>query len=189
MRISIAIALFAAALASCAGAEERGVLTYHNDAARSGHYVVPGLTWEKARALRPATGFAARVAGRLYAQPLAWRAPGSNTMLLTASGDNVVQAFDGQSGNELWRRAVGTPVPLKSLPCGNISSLGITGTPVIDPASEAIYLNAMVQEANGPHHRIFGLSLKDGAVLPGFPLDVAEALRAGGRSFVPRDQN
>src|SRR5262249_44423359 len=184
MRIRIAAALLAAALASHAGAEERGVLTYHNDAARSGHYAVPGLTWEKARTLRPDTGFAAR----LYAQPLMWRA-GSSEMLLTASEDNVVQAFDGKSGNELWRRAVGTPVPLKSLPCGNISPLGITGTPVIDPASEAIYLNAMVQEANGPRHRVFGLALKDGAVLPGFPVDVADALRASAQSFVPSDQN
>src|SRR5262249_35031973 len=115
--------------------------------------------------------------------------PGAGTIVLTASEDNVVQAFDAHSGNELWRRAAGTPVPRASLPCGNISPLGITGTPVIDPSSEAIYLHAMVQEANAAHHRIFGRSLKDGAVLPGFPLDVAEALRADGRSFVPRDQN
>jgi hypothetical protein len=191
MRITIAVttALLAAALASGAGAEECGVLTHHNDAARSGHFVVPGLTWEKARALRADTRFTAQVAGHLYAQPLAWRATGSNTMLIAASEDDVVQAFDGQTGNELWRRVVGTPVPQSSLPCGNISPLGITGTPVIDPASEAVYLNAMVQESNGPRHRIFGLALKDGAILPGFPIDVADALRAGGKSFDPRVQN
>src|ERR1700731_1136203 len=153
MRISsiVATALLATGFMSGAGAEERGVLTYHNDAARSGHFVVPGLTWEKARALRPDTRFAARVAGHLYAQPLAWRAPGSNTtMLLTASEDDVVQAFDGQTGNELWRRAVGTPVARGSLPCGNISPLGITGAPAIDAASEGIYFDAMVQDSNGP---------------------------------------
>jgi hypothetical protein len=149
---------------------------------------VPGLTWEKARALRLDSGFAPRVDGHLYAQPLMWRAA-TNTLLLTASEDNVVQAFDVQTGNEIWRRAVGTPVPRSSLPCGNISPLGITGTPVIDPASEAIYFNAAVADANGPRHRIFGLALKDGAVLPGFPVDVADALRASGHSFVPRDQN
>src|SRR6202011_4660590 len=118
MRISIAVAtaLLAAGFMSGAGAEERGVLTYHNDAARSGHFVVAGLTWDKARALRPDARFAARVAGHLYAQPLAWRAPGSNTtMLLTASEDDVVQAFDGQTGNELWRRAVGPPAAPSSL--------------------------------------------------------------------------
>ena len=188
MRISIALALFAAVFSSAVGAEEHGVLTYHNDAVRNGNYVVPGLTWEKARALRLDPGFAPRVDGHLYAQPLMWRA-GSNAMLLTASEDNVVQAFDAQTGNEIWRRAVGTPVPRSSLPCGNIAPLGITGTPVIEPESEAIYFNAMVVEANGPRHRIFALALKDGAVMPGFPVDVADALRASGRSFVPRDQN
>src|ERR1700740_381415 len=107
MRISITIAaaLLAAALPSIAVAEEHGVLTYHNDAARSGNYVVPGVTWDKARALRLDTHFAPRVDGHLYAQPLMWRA-GSNAMLLTASENNVVQAFDAQTGNEIWRRAV-----------------------------------------------------------------------------------
>ena len=186
--IAVAVALFAAALPAIAGAEERGVLTYHNDAARSGHYVVPGLTWEKARALRPDTGFAARVDGHLYAQPLVWRAE-SNATVITASENNVVQAFNVQTGNELWRRAVGKPVPRSSLPCGNIDPLGITGTPVIDPASEAVYFNAAVAESNGPRHKIFGLALKDGAVLPGFPVDVADALRAVGKDFIPRNQN
>ena len=182
------VVLVAAALSSSAAAQDQGVLTYHNDAARSGHYVVPGLTWDKARALRLDSLFAPRVDGHLYAQPLLWRVE-SNAMLITASEDNVVQAFDGQTGNELWRRVVGTPVPRSSLPCGNISPLGITGTPVIDPASQGIYLNAAVLESNGPRHKIFGLALKDGAVLPSFPVDVADALRASGRSFTPPDQN
>jgi PQQ enzyme repeat len=190
MRIStaLAVALLALALPSNAVSEEQGVLTYHNDAARSGNYVVPGLTWDKARALRLDNRFAPRVEGHLYAQPLLWRAQ-SNAMLITASEDNVVQAFDAQTGNEIWRRAVGTPVPRSSLPCGNISPLGITGTPVIDPASQAVYFNAAVAESNGPRHKVFGLALKDGAVLPGFPLDVADALRTSGQNFVPRDQN
>src|ERR1043166_9644001 len=191
MRTGFAVAIALIAALSCgAGAQERGVLTHHNDAARSGHFVVPGLTWEKARALRLERAFAPGVAGHLYAQPLTWRASGSSTtMLLTASEDDVVQAFDAASGNELWLRAVGTPMPRSSLPCGNISPLGITGTPVIDAASEAVYLDAMVQESNGPRHRLLGVALKDGAVLPGFPIDVGDALRAAGQNFLPSVQN
>lgn len=192
MRTCIVLAaavLVCAAPSHRAGAQD-GVLTYHGDGARSGRFVVPALTWDKARALRLDRGFSAAVSGHLYAQPLTWRAPGAGSaMVLTASQDDVVQAFDAHSGNELWRRAVGTPVPRAALPCGNIAPLGITGTPVIDPSGEAIYLDAAVAEANGPRHRIFGLSLKDGAMLPGFPLDVADALRASGQSFIPRDQN
>ena len=68
--IAVAVALISAALSPSAFADD-GVLTYHNDAARSGHFVVPALTWEKARTLRLDAGFVARVAGNLYAQPLA----------------------------------------------------------------------------------------------------------------------
>jgi hypothetical protein len=192
MRISLAAAavVLAAAFPVAAGAEERGVLTYHNDPARSGHFVVPGLTWEKARAVHLDRGYEARVAGHLYAQPLYWRAPGSNAALvLTASEDNVVQAFDATSGKELWRRAVGNAVTRSALPCGNISPLGITGTPVIDPSGEAVYFDAAVAEANGPRHRIFALALKNGSIPPGWPVDVADALRTAGEKFDPRVQN
>jgi len=190
--IAVAIALAVAGFSFGAAAQQQGtgVLTHHNDAARSGHFVVPGLTFDKAKGARLDPGFAPKVSGHLYAQPLTWRAPGSDvTMLLTASADNVVQAFDIRSGNELWRRTVGKPATSDDLPCGNISPLGITGTPVIDPASQAIYLNAMVLEANGARHRVFGLALKDGTVLPGFPVDVADALKAAEQTFVPREQN
>jgi hypothetical protein len=188
------LAVVAAAALLCVApdraiAEERGVLTYHGDAARSGNFVVPALTWEKARSVHLDRGFDARVSGHLYAQPLTWRASAASAVLLTASEDDIVQAFDAESGKELWRRAVGTPVPRSALPCGNIAPLGITGTPVIDPSRDAIYFDAAVQEANGPRHRIFALSLKDGAIQPGWPVDVADALRTIGRSFDPRVHN
>jgi hypothetical protein len=60
---------------------------------------------------------------------------------------------------------------------------------VIDPETGAIYLDAMVGGLAGIRHLIFGLSLKDGSVLPGWPVDVAEALKAKGESFISRDQN
>ena len=110
-------------------------------------------------------------------------------MLFTATEDNVVQAFDATTSKELWRRAVGRPVRRSSLPCGNINPLGITGTPVIDPATQAIYFDAAVERPNGPRHEVFGLSLKDGSVLPGWPVDVAETLQRAGRHFDPRIQN
>ena len=171
-------------------AQQQTVLTYHGDTGRSGNFVVPALTFDKARALHLDSSFDARVAGHLYAQPLYWRAPGANTaMLLTASENNVVQAFDAATGKELWRRSVGRPVPRSALPCGNINPLGITGTPVIDPSSQAIYFDAAVEEASGPRHEVFALSLKDGSILPGWPVDVAGALQKAGKHFDPRTQN
>lgn len=173
-----------------AKAQPKDVLTYHGDQNRSGSFVVPGLTADKARSVRLDPTFDARVAGHLYAQPLYWHAPGSNdATLLVASEDDIVQAFDARTGKETWRRTVGRPIPASSLPCGNINPLGITGTPVIDPATQAIYFDAAIAADDGPHQQVFGLSLKDGAILPGWPIDIAEALQKSGRHFDSRTQN
>ena len=187
----VAAAFLVASLCAHAQAQQQSVLTYHGDPARSGNFVVAGLTWRSAGSVQLDNTFDARVDGHLYAQPLLWRDPNNpqSALLLTASESNVVQAFDAQSGKEVWRRSVGRPVPRSSLPCGNISPLGITGTPVIDPQTQAIYFDAAVESQDGPRHEIFGLSLKDGSVLQGFPVDVARALQATGRRFDPRTQN
>jgi hypothetical protein len=110
-------------------------------------------------------------------------------MLLLATEDNVVYAIDAVSGREIWRSILGKPIPRSSLSCGNINPLGITGTPVIDPSAQTIYLSAAVQNETGPHHLVFALSLEDGATLKGWPIDVAEELARQHIYFVSRDQN
>ncbi len=110
-------------------------------------------------------------------------------LLVTATENDVVQAFDAATGKELWRRTVGRPIAGSSLPCGNIRPLGITGTPVIDPATQGVYFDAAVGRADGPRHEVFALSLKDGSIRPGWPIDVADALQKSGRHFDPRVQN
>lgn len=173
-----------------AAAQERSILTYHGDAARSGNLVVPRLTWDKARSIHMDRAFDARFSGHVYAQPLYWQVPGSNkAMLLVATEANVVEALDAETGKQLWRRSLGSPVSRSALLCGNISPLGITGSPVIDEATQAIYLDAAIEGQSGPRHRVFALSLRDGSTLNGWPIDVADALRARGLSFNPRDQN
>jgi hypothetical protein len=86
---------------------------------------------------------------------------------------------------------LGRPVVGSALPCGNISPLGITGTPVIDHAQAAVYLDAMVdaKDGSGPQHLVFGLVADDGSVLPGFPINVAQALKKYHLAFTPRIQN
>jgi hypothetical protein len=171
-------------------AHGQSVLTYHGDAARTGNFVVPALSWERARNIHLDPSFHPRIAGHLYAQPLYWRPRGAAAgLLLVASEDNVVSAIDSGSGREVWMRSLGRPVPLSRLPCGNIDPVGITGTPVIDEAAQAIYVDAMIEDASGPHHRVFALALKDGSPLPGWPVDIAEALAAIGQRFNARDQN
>jgi hypothetical protein len=168
----------------------QSVLVYHGSPDRSGNFIVPALNWERARSLHLDPSFHPQFPGHLYAQPLYWQSPGSTSgMLIVATENDDVHAIDAKSGSQVWTRSLGRPVALSTQPCGNIDPLGITGTPVIDEATQAVYLAAMVGDASGAHHRVFALSLKDGAPLPGWPLDVAEALAAHGQHFNTRFQN
>ncbi len=179
--------LLAAATAMAAPAD---VLTYHADPARGGHYTADGLTWAAAAHLEPDPGFDGRVPGHIYAQPLFWQArQGRPGLVIVATEDDVVAALDAASGQIVWQSRVGAPVPATALPCTNIDPLGITGTPVIDPTEHAVFVDAVVASASGPRHEVFALRLTDGTVLPGWPIDVGEALTARGVHFVSRDQN
>jgi hypothetical protein len=178
-----AVALAFLLLAAIPAAAE-SVLTYHARPDRSGNYTLPQLTWDQARGLRLDTAFAPHFEGHLYAQPLFWHPPGAAAgLLIVASESNVVSAIDAANGKPVWTRTLGRPAPLSAFDCGNIDPLGITGTPVIDEANGIVYLDAMVADPSGLRHRIFALSLKDGSPLPGWTIDVADALRARGEVF------
>jgi hypothetical protein len=140
--------------------------------------------------MRQDAAFDGRVPGNIYAQPLYWHPAGAAVgQVIVATEDNVVVALDAVTGRAVWQQGLGPATPHSRLPCGNIDPLGITGTPVIDERGAALYLDAMVDRGDGPHHLVFGLSLADGAVLPGWPVDIADSLRAIGVTFDPRVQN
>lgn len=185
---------FGGAQGQAAGNEDsaQDVVEYHQDAQRSGLFVAPSLTWERARRLHADPHFHADVAGPVYAQPLYWRVrDAGKALLVVATEQNSVYALDAETGSVVWKASLGPPMRRWSLPCGNIDPLGITGTPVIDPRSQTLYLDAMVDvsSAGVAKHLVFALSLKDGAVLAGWPLDVEAALNANGRTFRSSVQN
>jgi hypothetical protein len=169
-------------------AQAQSITTYHAAADRSGHYIMPALTWETASGLHVDPKFAGTVVGDIYAQPLFWKDAQNNRRLIVATESNNVYALNATNGKVVWETSLGTPVPLTSLTCGNISPLGITGTPVIDATQAAVYLDAMIQDTTGPQHYIYGLSLADGSILSGLPVNVADALTAAGYSFDPTFQ-
>lgn len=187
------LALLAAVAVIAAGLPVRAdpsVLTYHGDAERSGQFTVPGLTWDRARSLHLDPAFHADLSGHVYAQPLYWQPPDSSASLLIAvTEDDVVYALDAHTGHIAWKRELGTPVARFLLPCGDIDPLGITGTPVIDPASGTLFLDADVAQSSEPHHLVFAIALKDGTILPGWPVDVAAALAGKEPPFMARVQN
>ena len=167
------------------------VLTYHADAQRRGNFVEPALTWQAAQRVRPDRTFRAHLSGHIYAQPLYWRGAGGRDLLLIATESDTVYALDASSGATVWTRQLGVPVPLADLPCGDIDPLGITGTPVIDPHRGALYLAAMVRDPRSGKaaQELFALSLADGAVLPGWPLNVGAALASSGSAFPASEEN
>lgn len=98
--------------------------TYHRDPARSGY--VPDLPdpHQLTRA------WSTELDGAVYAEPLVV----GDRVLVATEGDSLY-ALDAATGQVQWQTTVGSPVPLRALPCGNINPLGITGTPVYDPVT------------------------------------------------------
>lgn len=167
------------------------VLQHHNSAARDGLYVVPNLTRAAAAAVR--ADFTASLPGStFYAQPLyVAGVNGGPNLLVVASEQDVVSALDAATGRVVWQQQLGTPVPLSQLPCGNIDPLGVTSTPVIDPAARTLYVAAMTTPDGGAtkRHQVFALSLEDGSVRSGWPVDVGATARSGATAFDAAVQN
>ena len=93
------------------------VLEHHQNATRSGLFVVPSLTWDQARNLHRDPNFHADVAGPIYSQPLYWRSPGSaKALLLVVTEQNLVYALDAETGAPVWKTSLGLPVPPSSTP-------------------------------------------------------------------------
>ena len=165
------------------------VLTYHNSNLRHGAYIVRDLTLAAAANMHRDTHFNASVTGKIYAQPLFWRPKEATAgLIIVATESNSVYALEATSGATVWQRQLAPSVPLSELPCGNIDPMGITGTPVIDPETGTLYLNAMTDGTGGPRHMVYALSLDDGSVLPGWPVDVQAALTAQGAIFASNVQ-
>lgn len=188
MRSSLLAGALALALAASGAAHaDPSVLTYHGALDRAGRYVVPDLTYERARGLHLDASFHPAYRGYVFAQPLLTRRPGSGeAMLILANDRNEVTAIDAGSGGQIWERTLGEPVKHAALPCGIVPFVGVTGTPVIDPERATLYLDAMVMREGEPRHQIYALKLADGSVEPGWPVDVAAALKG---SFTSSVQN
>ena len=122
--------------------------TYHRDAARTG--VAPA---------KPAAGalsiaWRRSLDGAVYGQPLV-----VGSLVIAATEGDTVYGLDRATGQVRWHVHLGTPVPLSALPCGNIDPLGITGTPVYDPATRMVYA---VAEVTGFRHILAAITVPGG---------------------------
>jgi outer membrane protein assembly factor BamB len=161
------------------------VLTYHNSNQRDGAYVIPGLTALAAANMKRDNHFDGAISGHVYAQPLFWKPKGTkHGLVIVATESNTVYALNESNGKVVWQTPqLAQPMPLSQLPCGNIDPMGITGTPVIDPASARLYFNAMTKTGSGARHMLYALSLADGSVISGWPIDMQSQMTTKGASF------
>ena len=166
-----------AALSLLAGAADGAIpawTTYRHDAARSGvdpdstSPLLPSQAWQSVT-----------LDGSVYAEPLVY---GSHVYVATEN--DTIYSLDAATGAIAWEAHLGTAVQSSQLPCGDIApTVGITGTPVIDPATKTIY--AVADTWDGTHaasirHVLVALELGTGAMRPGFPIDVDPPLPSGG---------
>jgi hypothetical protein len=162
------------------------VTQHHNHESRDGLYIDPAFTQSAAGNLTRDLGFNGTIAGNVYAQPLYIDdGPGSRPTIIAATESNNVYALDAVDGSVIWQRNVGTPVSLVDLQCGNIDPMGITGTPVIDLSSRALFLDAMTTPDGGAtiKHLIFSLNLDTGAINPRWPVDVGASATYNDTTF------
>ena len=214
------------AFAALSAPAQVSVLTYHNDNRRTG--LNPNETILNLANVNATTFgklFSQAVDGYVYAQPLYvpnLNLPGRgvHNVFFIATEHNTVYAFDadsaGAAGGLLWKTNLG-PAAVTTVPgvytnrnfgtrynnnafTDIIPEVGITGTPVIDPAGGTLYVDAFTGEVGGGvtnyFHRLHALNLTNGTEQPGSPVLVTASVpgagvdSVGGRvTFNPKQEN
>jgi hypothetical protein len=163
----------------------QGTFTYHNDNARTGQNVFE-TTLTPANVSSDTFGrlFAYGVDGQVYAEPLyvpAINVPGKGThnVVYVATEHDSVYALDAdQALPPLWQvsfldaaKSV-TTVSSQAVNSSDITpEIGITSTPVIDPATGTLYVVAKTSEGNGIYaQHLHALDIASGAEKFGGPV-------------------
>jgi PQQ-like domain len=184
------------ASASVAVTDLGGVYTYHNDLARTGQNL-------QEYALTPAAvsggNFGKRwtcsVDGDVHAQPLYVAnlaiAGSVHNVLLVATENDSVYAFDADDPgcSTYWHLSTlssgVTTIPAASIPgsCNFFpNGMGITGSPVIDSATQTLYFVAATLESGSYYQRLHAINIATGAERSGSPVAIqaSVATHAGG---------
>jgi hypothetical protein len=176
------------ATASIGVTDLAGVFTYHNNLARDGTNTHEfALTTSSVAAATFGKLFSCTVDGAIYGQPL-WVpnltiGGAKHNVIIVGTQHNSVYAFDADANPcvRLWQAKLtdtahggsasetsvpsGPPSNLVGAGFGDISpEVGVTGTPVIDPATNILYLVSKSVIASGPtfFQRLHALDLTTG---------------------------
>ncbi|MFI8961735.1 choice-of-anchor D domain-containing protein [Streptomyces sp. NPDC053493] len=145
----------------------------------------PGLAPDQVSSSDFGQQFSTTVDGQVYAQPLV-----VGGTLVVATENNKVYGINAASGAVNWTRNLGAPWPASAISCGDlVPNIGVTGTPVYDPASQALYLTSKVNDGPDTQHPswyVHAIDPATGAERTGWPVKVAGApTNDPGRSFNP----
>jgi hypothetical protein len=175
-----------------------GIYTFHNDLARTGQNL-------QEYALTPTTvgssSFGKRwscpVDGDVQAQPLYVAnlsiGGGVHNVLFLATQHDSIYAIDADSPSctTYWQvsllTAGATTVTYDADlgGCNDIPEFGITGTPVIDPATNTMYFVATTKENGNYPQRLHALSLINGAEQTGSPVIIQASVQTTAGGTVP----
>lgn len=170
-----------------------GVLTWHNDLARTGqNRVETVLTPAAVRSGSFGKRFARPVDGMIYAQPLyvpRVKVAGAGTVdiVIVATEHDSVYAFDarGKFTRPLWHTSFIDPKRgITTVPCTNkrqpecdptilVPEHGITGTPVVDPSTETVFVYGKTLQHGGYFWHLHALDVGTGAERSGSPIAIA----------------
>jgi outer membrane protein assembly factor BamB len=167
------------------------VTQFHNNASRDGLYIDSAFTPSAAANLTRDLNFDGTISGVVYAQPLYIEGgPCGRAMIIAVTLLNNVYALDAIDGSVIWERNVGPPVSAADLCNPKFDPMGIIGTPIVDLASRALFLNAMTTPDGGEtiKHFILSLNVDTGDINPGWPVDVEATAEHNGLHFTPEVQ-
>jgi len=125
-------------------------LQYHGNRARTG--AVAGLP----AAGRLFVAWSRKLGGAVYGQPLV-----VGSTVVAATEQDEVYGLNRITGAVRWKTKVGTPLPISRQPCGNVTPLGITSTPVYDPQTRLVYV---VAQSGAADHVLAALRVSDGHI-------------------------
>ena len=146
--------------------------TYGGDNQRTGWYPdQPGLAPSTVAGPWFGELFRTDVTGQVYAQPLVW-----NGLVLVVTETNDVYGLDAETGTVRWTRRVEVPWNAADLGCPDLTpTVGITGTPVIDPATDTAFFFAKSYasgSSGAAKYVAHAVDVATGEERPGFPVPV-----------------
>ncbi|MEV4517831.1 choice-of-anchor D domain-containing protein [Dactylosporangium sp. NPDC049525] len=170
--LTLAAATALPAVAVLPGPANADITTASVDNLRTGwDSAEPGLAPSAVSASDFGQLFSTTVNGQVYAQPIV-----AGGTLITATENNWVYGLNPATGAVAWSRSVGPAWPASAIGCGDlVPNIGITSTPVYDPATGAVFFMAKVNDgpdADHPHFYLHSINPATGVERAGWPVTI-----------------